>query len=214
MVTIYRILNKENGREYIGSTQNYPKRITKHKYMLKCGDHRNRFLQDDYNEIGPEGFIFEAIEHFVDTSSQFEREQYWMDAVKKRDKDALYNILPFAGRALGRVHFESTKLKMSVAAKGRRPSEATLRGAEEYRKTHTVSAETRAKMGATLRLVAKRGEQACNAKLSEAEVIEMLRRLKQGELQRDVAPEYGIAKSTLSHIWLGTTWAHIDRDAI
>ncbi|WP_340028948.1 GIY-YIG nuclease family protein [Paenibacillus sp. FSL H7-0940] len=214
MITIYLIINLINGKQYIGSTKNYRTRINKHKYMLRCGDHRNRYIQEDYDTFGEDSFLFSEIEVLNEEGDRFNREQFWMDEVKSRGTSLLYNILPVAGKARGRVHFESTKRKMSETAKGRKPSEATLMAYKEYRRNNPVPPETRAKMAATHRLRAKRGEDSLHAKLTEEQVIEILTRIKAGEQQKDIASEYGVAKSTLSHIWNGTTWSHIDRSAI
>jgi group I intron endonuclease len=214
MITIYRIVNKVTGDQYIGSTVNYPSRVSKHKSMLRCGNHRNRYLQEAYDSLGPDCLSYEIIEQFEDDSLRFEREQHWMDTVRSSNSGGLYNILPIAGKARGRIHFESTKMRMSATAKGRRPSDATIAAAIEYRRLNPYSADTLARRAEALRKAAKRGEQSDKAKLSEAQVVEIISRLKRGELQKDVAQEYGVAKSTLSHIWLGHTWSHIDRDAI
>ena len=59
---IYRILNKTNGREYIGSTVRFKQRFREHFLSLKENKHHCQFLQADFNKCGSDAFIFEVLE--------------------------------------------------------------------------------------------------------------------------------------------------------
>ena len=59
---IYRILNKVNGKFYIGSSVNIVKRWWEHKKSLRLGIHVNAHLQRSWNEYGEESFVFEFYE--------------------------------------------------------------------------------------------------------------------------------------------------------
>lgn len=49
MYTVYKIINEQNGREYIGRTKNIRVRKWDHIYTLNINKHKNPILQNDYN---------------------------------------------------------------------------------------------------------------------------------------------------------------------
>lgn len=56
---VYRIRNEQNGRVYIGSSINLPRRKKEHFQLLKRNSHTNQFLQNDFNK-NP-NFVFEIL---------------------------------------------------------------------------------------------------------------------------------------------------------
>lgn len=54
------------------------------------------------------------------------------------------------------------------------------------------------------------GERSPAAKLSQAEVAVIKRRLASGEQYRKIAAEYGVAPGTIGHIKYGKTWTHVE----
>ena len=59
---IYKIINKINGRIYIGSAKRFKTRWSQHTSSLRNQKHSNKFLQSDYNKCGEDAFMFEVIE--------------------------------------------------------------------------------------------------------------------------------------------------------
>lgn len=59
---VFQVKNTVNGKVLLGSSLNIEGSLNKHKFMLKGGLHRNKAMQDDWNEYGPENFIFEIVE--------------------------------------------------------------------------------------------------------------------------------------------------------
>ena len=59
---IYAIVNKVNGKRYVGSAVNFKKRAIIHKYHLKKGTHHCEHLQRAWNKYGPESFAFVILE--------------------------------------------------------------------------------------------------------------------------------------------------------
>ena len=59
---IFMIKNVASGRILLGSSLNIEGPLNKHKFMLKIGSHLNKELQKDWNELGPDSFIFEILE--------------------------------------------------------------------------------------------------------------------------------------------------------
>lgn len=46
----YALLHQASGKAYVGSTRNLYLRMQQHRFHLKEGDHKNRYLQEAYNE--------------------------------------------------------------------------------------------------------------------------------------------------------------------
>jgi len=59
---IFQVKNLANGKVLLGSSLNLEGPLNSHKFMLKIGRHRNEELQKDWNEFGPENFVFEILE--------------------------------------------------------------------------------------------------------------------------------------------------------
>jgi hypothetical protein len=60
----------------------------------------------------------------------------------------------------------------------------------------------------------KPGERHPRAKLTEADAVEILGRVRRGERYRVLAEEKGVAIGTISKIVSGTNWKHLDRGAL
>ena len=89
---IYKILNKINGRVYIGSSKKLEKRLNRHKYELKKGVHHNKFLQNDFNKLGKDfsNIEFSIIEYEDDYDKRLELE-YEHITFFSREKNMCYN---------------------------------------------------------------------------------------------------------------------------
>ena len=59
---IYQVKNTANGKMLLGSSLNLEGPLNRHKFMLKIGSHTNKTLQNDWNELGPDVFVFEILE--------------------------------------------------------------------------------------------------------------------------------------------------------
>jgi group I intron endonuclease len=60
---IYQIKNKKNDKLYIGSAKDLPGIINRDKFQLKHGLHLNKEMQNDFNEVGEEGFSFDILDY-------------------------------------------------------------------------------------------------------------------------------------------------------
>ncbi|MFH1279400.1 MAG: GIY-YIG nuclease family protein [Candidatus Eisenbacteria bacterium] len=59
---VFQIKNKANGKVLLGSSLNIDGPLNAHRFMLSTGAHRNRALQEDWNEFGADRFVFEILE--------------------------------------------------------------------------------------------------------------------------------------------------------
>ena len=138
---IYRIRNLLNGKCYIGSAKSFRVRWIKHRNDLKNGKHHSAYLQRSWRMHGEDSFAFEVIE-LCEPGVLVVREQAWMDQLKPE-----YNVSPTAGNCLGVKHSAETRLKHSLATKGRKFPEAAAKRVGQKR-----SKEQREKMSLAQRL--------------------------------------------------------------
>lgn len=61
MIGIYKIVNKKNGKVYIGKSVDIENRWKKHVADLNNNNHCNKYLQDDWNIYGMESFNFAIV---------------------------------------------------------------------------------------------------------------------------------------------------------
>lgn len=108
---IYKILNKINGKFYIGSAVDIETRWRRHKHDLNKNSHHNYYLQRAWIKYWNVSFEFSIIE-ICDKDSLLTREQFWLNWLKPK-----YNLSPTAGNSLGVKHTEETRKRMSAAKK-------------------------------------------------------------------------------------------------
>lgn len=76
---IYLIINKVNGKYYVGCSGNVKRRVYEHFYYLKKGIHTNPKLQNAYNYYGESSFesvMFECLDENIE--SLLKREQLFL----------------------------------------------------------------------------------------------------------------------------------------
>lgn len=108
---IYKIINKSNGKFYIGSSNNIQLRWNIHKSELRRNTHHNNYLQHAWNKYGEDNFIFEIIE-IIPKGKLIESEQKYLDKI---DRNQHYNLSSIAGKV--EINDETRK-KMSESHKG------------------------------------------------------------------------------------------------
>jgi group I intron endonuclease len=75
---IYSIRNTVTQRTYIGASVKVGFRHWEHRTRLRQGIHKNLTLQIDYNQYGPNAFVFTVLE-WAGRNQLTEREQHWMN---------------------------------------------------------------------------------------------------------------------------------------
>jgi group I intron endonuclease len=106
-MVIYCIVNKINGKKYIGSAFVFNRRKNKHLSELRRGVHHSSILQNAWNKYGEDNFEFQILEEIDEKQILIEREQWWLDNSERE-----YNICPVAGNCAGRKHTDETKRKI------------------------------------------------------------------------------------------------------
>lgn len=94
---IYEIINRLNGKRYIGSAKEFKERWRNHVSSLKSDKHQNKHLQNSFNkfinELGNDNFIEFHIVEIMKNSTKEERlirEEFWINVAKENNID-LYN---------------------------------------------------------------------------------------------------------------------------
>ncbi len=123
---VYCILNKINGKRYVGSAaRSITERRCKHVDALRDGNHPNRYLQNAWDKNGSANFVFLVLER-CSSNKCIEREQYWINHYQSANREKGYNISPTAGSCLGVKQTEETRRKLSERMKGTKQSDETI----------------------------------------------------------------------------------------
>jgi group I intron endonuclease len=110
---IYKILNKANGKYYVGSSIDLNKRWSSHKKSLIRNKHPNIHLQRAWNKYGMDNFEFGILEYVNENDLLKHEQKYLEDEDENR-----YNICRTAGNTLGIKASSETRLKMSLQRRG------------------------------------------------------------------------------------------------
>lgn len=110
---VYRWVNKETGKSYVGSGTNLARRFYNYYSAALLIRHDCMVINRALLKYGYSNFTLEIIE-YCEPSNAIAREQFYLDLLKPE-----YNILVKAGSSLGFKHAEETKTKMSLSAKER-----------------------------------------------------------------------------------------------
>lgn len=96
-IGIYAIVNKVNGKRYVGKSINIEQRWTSHLSQLRCikrSKDCNRYLYSSFKKYGESNFGFEYLELF-DEPNEIQlsnRELHWMLELKSLSRDNGYNL--------------------------------------------------------------------------------------------------------------------------
>ena len=129
MSGIYKIVNKINGKFYIGSSEDVLDRWYKHQNLLNRKIHKNTKLQNAWIKYGGDNFLFILVEN-IEQEKLLEIEQNYLNQCSKFPNQN-YNINYYVNSIMrGRKHSIESRKKMSYAQKGKIQSiEARIKNA-------------------------------------------------------------------------------------
>ncbi len=98
---VFRVLNKVNGKSFVGTSVDLPSRLNRERAQLRLGAHPNRELMRDWNSLGADAFEFEVLDTLTppeegeyDPSDDLRTlEQLWLEKLSPYG-DGGYNPLP------------------------------------------------------------------------------------------------------------------------
>lgn len=141
MIGIYAIRNTENGKLYIGQSQDLSHRKSTHFYDLKNNRHHNEIMQADYNK-NPEAFAFEILCK-CGANDLDDLEKYYIQKYKTTDAEHGYNL--DGGGLKGFTCSESTRKKRSEFQKGNK-NMCGIKLSEEWKKHISEAQPTKRKV--------------------------------------------------------------------
>lgn len=182
---IYKILNKINGKIYIGSTVNIEARWRRHKHDLNKNQHHNILLQRAWAKYWSVSFEF-IILKICEREKLLENEQSYIDNLKPA-----YNLTPTAGNSLGVKHSEETRKRMSEAVKKRMTKEVKLLMSQQ-RKGKKLTEEHKAKIAAAgIGRIFSEEAKAKMSKSATGKVVSVETRKKISEGNRNLGTKRG-----------------------
>lgn len=119
---IYKIVNKIDGKYYVGSTTNFRRRWITHKYLLNAGRHHSVKLQYAWNKYGESSFDV-VLEKITDDVDLLQLEQMHLN-VAKLNPDGNYNLsydatAPWRGKKLSESHRRNVSLALTGKPKSK-----------------------------------------------------------------------------------------------
>lgn len=115
---IYQIVNKINGKVYIGGTIDLRERFANHISELRNNRHHSIYLQRAYNKYGVESFYFEILDLCESDWNIIEQlEQKYFNLCKDIFVSNTYNILNKTNRGFHKKHSKETIDKIIASRK-------------------------------------------------------------------------------------------------
>lgn len=117
IVGVYKIVNKINGKYYIGSSTNINQRWYNHRCELRKNRHGNQYLQNAWNKYGESNFEFIIVE-LTDFNNRLNIEQTYLD-ICRDNRNISYNIgTDTVGFFKGCHHTSESRIKIGNAHRG------------------------------------------------------------------------------------------------
>lgn len=145
MGCIYSILNKSNGKIYIGLTNDAKRRFKEHRVELRGNKHHNSHLQNAWNKYGEDAFEFNILEN-CPSDKLSDNEKWWISYFDSTNQSKGYNQTTggednygSANPMYGKNHTLESRMKMSKSRKG------TQTGSNNnfYGKKHSIESRMR-----------------------------------------------------------------------
>ena len=142
IIGIYKIINNDNGKVYIGQSVDVEYRLCNHFSCLRHNRHDNEHLQRAYN-LNPAAFTWELIQE-CDVDDLDVLEVYYICKYDSTDRNKGYNR-SFGGQ-LAHKATDETRAKMSKTKKGKKFTEEHCHKIGEANRKRKLSDETKSKI--------------------------------------------------------------------
>lgn len=172
---IYKIINKINGKIYVGKTNDFNRRMAEHKRA-------NLYVDKAIRKHGWENFIVEVLEECETPEQLNEREIFWIAELNSKSPNG-YNLTDGGdggktcsgenSPCFGRHHTAETRARMSLSHMGKKNSEeardkiSKRQLGNKNALGHRHTAESRAKMAAANKGIPKTLEQCMKVSISK-----------------------------------------------
>lgn len=166
---IYQIINRINGKRYIGSAACFQQRFSMHRLRLRRGEHHSPHLQASWNKYGEFAFKFAPL-LVCSRAALLMYEQRLIDAYTPE-----YNVCPTAASWLGHKHTPESCARMSASRTGKKLSSEHVANMSRVRKGKKLSPERIAAL--------------VNARLGKPLSAETRAKISQSRLGKKLPPE-------------------------
>lgn len=133
MIGIYGILCLENGKVYIGQSQEIFKRWKAHTRKLNKNQHCNKHLQYAWNKYGSGAFLFGVCQESSSESLDL-LEEAWIGKMVSNEKDKGFNSSAYPCGRRGVKLTEETRRKISISRMGKTPPNKGVPHSEESKR--------------------------------------------------------------------------------
>lgn len=137
-IYIYKILNKIDGKFYIGSTCSIKRRWKEHIKSLCQGKHHSIYLQRAWDKYGENAFVFSIVGGCLKKEAK-EYEQYFLDTFKSYDYHIGYNMNHKVDSRKGRPMSKEAIEKYKIKRKKQAPPNKNRVFSEEWRHNLSIS---------------------------------------------------------------------------
>lgn len=204
---VYKIVNKTNGKIYVGQTKrNIRVRFIEHKKSSKTDRKQYSPLLQEIWEQGIENFYIEAIVENIESKKVLDViEKFWIAKLETYLPEKGYNVFLGVGDIPERTRKKMTdKLKGNTRRRGKKASQETL---EKMRIASTGKKKSEEEKKATAERV--KGEGNPRSKVTNEQVLEIKTLLDSGLRICQVSKQLNISYSIVKKIKYGIRWKHI-----
>jgi len=235
---IYKIVNTENDKTYIGSSVDIDRRWKEHKSRLRHDRHGNQHLSNSWDKYGEDSFELQIIE-LIDKEDLVVRERYYINKLQPEYNigDVVFDLTtegrkkfsesgsyksgkdhPFYGKEFSKEH----RKQISKGHKGKTLSPEHRKHIAEGNKGREMKPETREKISKTVSGEQNglhgvtgvdspvKGENNGQAKLTVQQVKQIKELLRDTNLlQREIAEKFNTTQTRVSAISRGEDWSWI-----
>lgn len=216
---VYKILNLDTNKFYIGSSIDIYGRWKGHLYTLRNKKHRNPYLQRSYEKHGEDKFIFYLIEnltykkHKGITINEFvrQREQYYLDTLKPYKGNG-YNISVNA-KVPSHGHYGLFEIQNGISKFSLEEINKIIKELEKGEKSRRQIAKEYDISRHTLKNIERRnfladmtkGKKFPNRE-SKADYLkrekreDIIKAFKDGKTKKEISDEYSVGFSTINSV--------------
>jgi len=201
---IYKILNKENNKVYIGSAVDIKKRWRDHKWHLIHNKHHNSHLQSSWNNYGINSFEFSIIFE-CSITELLVNELKFITLYNSSNSNFGYNVNDPEHSFLNKSHTKKTKQILSFQKKGNKNPMYGKCGDKHPNYMKKTPIEIRNKIS-----LAKKGiatHRQTNVKLSILDVTNIKKLYYIQKIsQPKIARQFNVSYATINNIITKKTW--------